>query len=304
MGDFIQVKESQVHYYRDVPLYCKAASGDYVLYKPKGKRINFTEDARNRPPEVYIQKRDSKAAVSELQKSFNTHLKQSLTPSGLTKVKSILCDIVSEAMAKPSDSSLKELPETIDVVFDGYGNNAQLLKKLADSSTSDRSTMDHAINTMAITMLYGSHCNLSQDETRRLSLTALLHDIGKTRLDSNIVITNRKLTDKEFDEYKTHAAIGHDIIKETGTFDFSIARAILEHHERLDGSGYPRGIAHLSFEAQLIGLIDSYEYLTHREKTHRKLKSPYETLNIIKNEVILQGKFDKAIFKDLCTCLA
>jgi HD-GYP domain-containing protein (c-di-GMP phosphodiesterase class II) len=304
MSDFIQVKESQVHYYRAVPLYCRADSGDYVLYKPKGQRINFTKDARNRPAQTYIHKRDSQTAVTELQKSFNTHLKQCLNPKDLTKVKSILCDIVSEAMAEPSAPSLKELPETIDLIFDGYGNKAQLLKKLADTSSADRSTMDHAINTMAITMLYASHSHLSPDETRRLALIALLHDVGKTRLDPNIVITNRKLTDKEFDHYKTHPAIGHDIIKEAGSFDFSIARAILEHHERLDGCGYPRGIAHLCFEAQLIGLIDSYEYLTQQEKVHRKIRTPFDTLNLIKNEVILKGKFDKTIFKELCTCLA
>jgi len=303
MGDFIQVKESQVHYYRSVPLYCKADNGDFVLYKPKGKHINFTEETRARPAQTYIHKRDSQAAVTELQKSFNTHLRQNLTPSGLTKVKSILCDIVSEAMAKPSETSLSQLPETIDIVFDGYGKNAQLLKKLADTATTDRSTMDHSVNTMAITMLYCTHCHLSPEEARRLALTALLHDIGKTRLDPNIVITNRKLTDKEFEEYKAHSAIGHDIIKETGSFDFSISRAILEHHERLDGSGYPRGIAHLGFEAQLIGLIDSYENLTHREKTFRKIKSPYDTLNLIKHEVVTKGSFNKTIFKELCTCL-
>ncbi|VVS93513.1 hd-gyp domain [Desulfoluna spongiiphila] len=304
MGDFIQVKESQVHYYCSVPLYCKADSGDFVLYKPKGKRINFTEDARTRPTQTYIHKRDSQTAVTELQKSFNTHLRQSLTPGGLTKVKSILCDIVSEAMSKPSETSLAQLPETIDIIFDGYGKNSQILKQLAESSTVDRSIMDHSINTMAITMLYCTHCNFSPDEARQLALAALLHDIGKTRLDPNIVITNRKLTDKEFEEYKAHSAIGHDIIKETASFDFSISRAILEHHERLDGSGYPRGIAHIGFEAQLIGLIDSYENLTHREKTYRKIKSPFDTLNLIKHEVVTKGTFDKTLFKELCTCLA
>ena len=304
MSDFILVKESQVHYYRDVPLYCKADSGDYVLYKPKGQHINFTKDARTRPTQTYIHKRDNKTAVTELQKSFNTHLRQCLNPENLSKVKTILTDIVSEAMAKPSEKSLAVLPETIDIVFDGYGNNAQLLKKLAESSTTDRSSMDHIINTMAITMLYCSHCHLSADDSRRLAMTALLHDVGKTRLDANIVTTNRQLTDNEFEEFKTHPAIGHDIIKEAGTFDFSIARGALEHHERLDGSGYPRGIAHLGFEGQLIGLIDCYENLAHREKVHRKIKSPFDTLNFIKNEVIQKGRFDKALFKDLCTCMA
>lgn len=304
MVDFIQIKESQIHYYRDVPLYCKADSGEFVLYKPKGKRISFTEETRTLPDHIFIHKQDSQAALAELQKSFNTHLRQCLTPKDLTKAKAILCGIVEEAMAQPSTTALTNLPETIDIIFDGYGSNAQLLKKLAERTSMDRSLMEHAVNAMAITMLYGHHCRLSPEETRRLAITALLHDIGKIRLDPNIVITNRKLTDKEFEEYKTHAAIGHDLIKESGAFDASVARALLEHHERLDGSGYPRGIAHIGYEAQLVGLIDSYENLTQREKVHRKVKSPFETLNLIKDEVLRYGKFDRAIFKDLCTCLA
>lgn len=304
MDDFILIKESQIHYYQIVPLYYKADNGDFVLYKPKEQRINFSNDARTRPNQTYIHKRDSEAAITELQKSFNTHLRQCLTAKELTKVKSILCDIVEEAMTNPFDTAFKELPETIDIVFEGYQNNTPLLKRLAEIAVKDRPNMDHAINTMAMTMLYCNHCKLSIKDSRRLALTALLHDIGKTRIDPTIITTNHKLTNREFEEYKTHAAIGHDIIKETGAFDSSVARAILEHHERLDGSGYPRGIAHLSFEAQLIGLIDSYEYLTHQEKVHRKVKTPFETLSFIKNEVIREGKYNRTIFKELCTCLS
>ncbi len=304
MDDFILIKESQIHYYQAVPLYYKADNGDFVLYKPKGQRINFSQEARTRPAQTYIHKDDNQVAITELQKSFNTHLHQCLRAKDLPKVKSILGDIVKEAMTHPFDPPFKELPETIDIVFEGYQNNTPLLKNLAETSLKNRPTMDHAINTMAMTMLYCNHCKLSTEDSRRLALTTLIHDIGKTRLDSNIVITNRKLTNPEFTEYKTHAAIGHDIVKETKAFDPSVSRAILEHHERLDGSGYPRGIAHLSFEAQLIGLIDSYEYLTHQEKAHRKTKTPFETLNFIKNEVICEGKYNKTIFKELCTCLS
>ncbi|MCK5100598.1 MAG: diguanylate cyclase, partial [Desulfobacteraceae bacterium] len=73
-------------------------------------------------------------------------------------------------------------------------------------------------------------------------------------------------------------------------------------HECLDGSGYPNGIKNISFEAQVIGLIDSYEPLKYRDKKFRKALNPYDALQIIRKDVI-QGKYNKQVFIDLCSCL-
>lgn len=122
-------------------------------------------------------------------------------------------------------------------------------------------------------------------------------------IPKEIVSNQGHLPDRQFSEYQKHSAIGHDIIKENENIDPSIAVGILEHHERLDGNGYPRGIANLTFEGRLIGLIDSFDNLTSSEKKHRKKREPFDALDLIKAEVLNEGRFDKTIYMDLCLSL-
>ncbi len=92
------------------------------------------------------------------------------------------------------------------------------------------------------------------------------------------------------------------MILQSTDFDMAIPKVSLEHHERIDGSGYPAGLTRLASYSQLIGLIDSYEALTYRGKIFRKAKKPFDALNLIKEEV-LQGKFSKELFKKFTSCL-
>ena len=101
---------------------------------------------------------------------------------------------------------------------------------------------------------------------------------------------------------KRHPKIGESIIKFKNGLDGEIAQGALEHHEKLDGSGYPRGINHISFAGQLLGIIDCYEALTNEERPYRRAKSPLDTLKLIKQDVEA-GKFDRKIFEKFCYSL-
>ena len=151
-------------------------------------------------------------------------------------------------------------------------------------------------------MLYCCFHDVPVNTTKKLGVAALLHDIGTTDIDKTIIDSSKKLSDKEFEQYKTHTSKGHDVLKNNGQFDEIVGIVALEHHEKLDGSGYPRGIKNLSFESQLIGLIDSYEPLTYRDKDFRKAKEPFESLRLLKEEVVAK-KYNKDIFKNFCACL-
>ena len=79
---------------------------------------------------------------------------------------------------------------------------------------------------------------------------------------------------------------------------------ILEHHEQLDGKGFPRGIANLSTEGRIIGLINSFDQLVNSESVGRKMKKPFDAMSLIKKEVLKEGRFDKTVFKNLCLSLS
>jgi HD-GYP domain-containing protein (c-di-GMP phosphodiesterase class II) len=189
-------------------------------------------------------------------------------------------------------------------MYSEYSSTKNLLKNYIDTIAGGMSLIEHSVDVMVFSLNYCLFCNFSENDTKKISMGALLHDVGLTQIPKDIVSAKQKLNEKEYIIYKTHPAIGHDIIKTIGGVDASIATGVLEHHERLDGKGYPRGIANLSFEGRLIGLIDSFDQLVSSEKAHRKRKKPFEAMQIIQTETLKEVKFDKKIFKDFCLSLS
>ena len=133
-------------------------------------------------------------------------------------------------------------------------------------------------------------------------MAAMLHDLGCSQLDKGLIESKKRLTDGQFSTYTTHPQRGFDLIHDNSDFDVAVSTVALEHHERIDGTGYPTGQRRITSYAQLIGLIDCYESLAYRGKKFRKRRKPYEALNLIKDEV-MNGRFSKEIFKQFTSCL-
>ena len=300
--NYIPIRNSQINYYRDVGLFY-IVGGTFVLYKPPGKAMtDLRLDEERHPTELYIHQKDRLTAIKELQKGFNRQIAKSIKTGNVMEVKSTLCDLVSETLTEPRSGTLKALPETVDTLVSGYSKNSEIIKTFASISFKDYTTVIHSVNVMALTLGFCFHSKISLPETNRLGLSALMHDVGKTEIPDSILKASRKLSDKEFKVMKRHPKIGESIIKFNNGLDGGIAQGALEHHEKLDGSGYPRGINHISFTGQLLGIIDCYEALTNEERPYRRAKSPLDTLKLIKQDVEA-GKFDRKIFEKFCYSL-
>ena len=303
MDSFLLVKKSQVPGYIKTPLYIHNEETGYVLYKPVNKKINKGQYAEDAYPQLYVDAKDKRGATNELQAEFRKQLVQKIQQGELGEVKLALCEIVSETFTGPIESTIESLPETIDIIYEGYSRAAEVLKDFAQIDYAGYPLVNHSVNVMALALSYCLHNCMREDETKRISLCALLHDVGVTRLPKALVAFKGRLPDRQFLEYQAHTSIGHDMVKQNENIDSSIAVGVLEHHERLDGSGYPRGIANISFEGRLIGLINSFDHLTNSEKTHRKKRNPFDAMLLIKDEVMKDGRFDKTIYKELCLIL-
>jgi len=303
LANYIRVRKTQVPNYIRTPMYVLSREGGHVLYKNGNEPIDEGRYAKDQFPDLFIRSQDRDAAIRELQRTLNKTLVEKVSSGAVGEVKQILCEIVRETFSGRVEKTIEALPETIDIVYDGYAKTAELLKDFSDVTYAGYPLVDHSVNVMALALSYCLHDGFSEDETKRISLCALLHDIGLTKLPQSLVSYQGRLPDRHFREYQTHAAIGHDLVKLNENIDPSIATAILEHHERLDGKGYPRGIANISFEGRLIGLIDSFDSLTSSEKTHRRKRKPFDAMMIIRKEVLDLGRFDKEFFSKLCLSL-
>jgi HD-GYP domain-containing protein (c-di-GMP phosphodiesterase class II) len=275
--NYIPIRNSQINYYRDVALFY-IEGGTFVLYKPPGKSVtDMRLNQERHPTELYIHQKDRITAIKELQKGFNSKIAKSIKTGNVMEVKSTLCNLVEETLTEPRSGTLKALPETVDTLVSGYSKSPEIIKTFASISFKDYTTVIHSVNVMALTLGFCFHSKLSLHETKRLGLSALMHDVGKTEIPDSILKASRKLTRKEFKVMKRHPKIGEFI-------------------------GYPRGSKHISFAGQLLGIIDCYEALTNEERPYRRAKSPLDTLKLIKQDVEA-GKFDRQIFEKFCYSL-
>lgn len=302
MSDYYPARKSQIQLIRKTRLYTLSKDGEAVLYKDEDQTVDKKRLKEDNFPPLYIHKSDRDALVKELQTIFNYNLARAVATKGLARIKSALCQIVEESLHRPSDAGFESLPETIELLFSGYSENRKLLDSLVSMSAKSPVIVEHTVNVLALAMQYCFYNDFSEADTKKLGVCAIVHDVGCTQIDSMIIETDERLTDEQYEIYKAHPMLGYKIIRRNTGFDGSIAKTVLNHHEKLDGSGYPKGLTVLTDEAQLIGLIDSYEPLTYRGKTFRDPSRPFDTLQLLKNDVI-KGRYDKSLFIHFCSSL-
>lgn len=301
-SNYIRVRNSQINYYKKVSLYYQTSADSYYLYKPAGTNLAELRISQQRHPALYIQEEDRIIAIKEIQKGFNKHIADSIKTGNVFKVKATLCELVEETLAEPRSGTLQALPQTIDSLIAGYSEHPDIMKTLASISFKDYTTAIHSVNVMALTLGFCIHSNFSIQKTKKMGLGALLHDVGKTEIPSSILKAPRRLSAAEFKIMKTHPIIGNEIIRQKNKIGGDVALGALEHHEKLDGSGYPKGTCNISYVGQLLGIVDCYEALTNEDRPYRRARQPLETLKFLKDDVEA-GKFSRNIFEKFCYSL-
>ena len=301
--EFIQARKSHLNYYHAVPLFYHNSNGKFVLYKPAGvKFADIRIDDKRHPEKLYIKQTDKLAGIREVQAAFNKQLAKDIRHHSPEKVKDTIIAIVEETYAEPRSGSIEGLSETVKILVSDFANESNIIRKLLFVSHNDYTTALHSINVMALVIGYASHENYSLAEKKILGLGALLHDVGKAKIDPDILTAPRKLTDDEFDKMKSHTTVGYKILSGCKFTNPDIKLSALQHHEKLDGSGYPNGLNNISKTAQIVGVIDCYEALTNDDRPYRSAMDPFKALTIIKDDVIA-GKFNGRIFEKFCNSL-
>ncbi len=145
-------------------------------------------------------------------------------------------------------------------------------------------TKGHAIRVQQFSMRIGEKMNLSQKATDNLSMSALLHDVGKIGIREEILNKNTTLTPQEFEIIKQHPVMSKKIINDIRGFD-DVAEIVATHHEYYDGSGYPNGLkkSEVPIESYIIQLSDAYDAMT-TERSYRKPLPKSKVLEIIKEQ--------------------
>jgi putative nucleotidyltransferase with HDIG domain len=150
---------------------------------------------------------------------------------------------------------LEESYQKIDRIF---GCITKTLAHIVEERDPYTSGHQNRVKMLAIAIAEGM--GLDKDKIEAINIASLVHDIGKIRVPASILTKPGKLSDIEFEIVKTHVDAGYNILKDI-EFPYPIARIVQQHHEKLDGSGYPRGLKSedIEIEAKIIAVADSME---------------------------------------------
>ena len=140
----------------------------------------------------------------------------------------------------------------------------------------------HSLNVLIICLKVGLGLRYDKLQLIELGLAAFLHDIGMAKIPQEILNKTDKLTPEEFEQVKQHPFYSVSLLEKTREVEPVILSTISQEHERLDGSGYPKGIAgeEINPYARIVGLVDVYEALTHA-RPYRKHYTPDEAMKMI-----------------------
>jgi len=167
---------------------------------------------------------------------------------------------------------------------DDYDLHAMLTGLLAN----DDYTYRHSVAVAAISTLIGRWSGLPPEELHSLTVAALLHDIGKTKIPSHILNKCGKLMPEEYELVKLHTTFGYDLIRNTEGLSTEHALVALQHHERLDGSGYPN---RLRDETSLYSRIVAVADVFHAMLSKRPYKEAFPFYQVIKE--VYDGAFGR-----------
>lgn len=149
----------------------------------------------------------------------------------------------------------------------------------------DNYTYTHCINTAFYSMLIGSWIQLPKEDICELISASLLHDVGKTRIPNHILNKNGKLDRDEYELMKNHPLYSYEIIRDIPSFSQDLKNAVLLHHERMDGSGYPYGLKQdeICLYARIISIADVYDAMT-QNRVYKYKVSPFESFQMFLSE--------------------
>lgn len=200
------------------------------------------------------------------------------------EIKSLYSD-VELRKESPVSHELSTIEGVIADIVDQLLKNRSAMVNIVDLRSYDDYTYSHCLNVAILSVVIGTVLKLDRKTLKALAMGALLHDIGKVFIDKNIISKPGKLTDEEFDTVKKHCRSGFDYISPCSSIPKASLKAVLSHHEKYNGKGYPDQLSgdDIHIFGRIICVADVYDALT-SDRPYRRAMLPSDALEYIISE--------------------
>lgn len=186
--------------------------------------------------------------------------------------------------------------QAINNIFRQVVKDKCVMLHLTEVRGLDSYIFAHSVNVCMLSLIMGLFLKIKGDHLRNLGLAALLHDVGRTKVPKSILHKPGQISEEEYNKVKKHSILGYDMLKDSRQFEESVLLTALQHHERLDGSGYPFGIRgdDIGLFPRIVAVADVFDALL-TDRPFRKAFFPHQAVEIIVNSS--SGQFDPEVLK-------
>jgi HD-GYP domain-containing protein (c-di-GMP phosphodiesterase class II) len=209
---------------------------------------------------------------------------------------------LTEALQSSATLNLASLVQQVQSLAEGVSRNSEAILWLTRLKNTDDYSYDHALDVSVHLMVFARFLGLHQPEVERLGMVGLLQDIGKVKLSPELLCRPGALSPEEYKLVQTHVESSLEILSRQEKQDLALLEIVALHHERVDGSGYPRKLAgkSLGLSAEMAGFIDAYCAIIRK----RPYAPTLSTQRAIAELVLLRGtKFREIIVDQFIQCM-
>jgi putative nucleotidyltransferase with HDIG domain len=222
------------------------------------KQIKLRERARKPTEQIFpgreIKRYDDK---SQWQQEY---------PQAVAAVK-VLADGIDDMFETVYDGGsldVVKVKKAVEPMIDSITRNPDACIWLARMKQQDQYTYQHSVGTSIWAVALGRQLGLPKTDLRTLAIGGVLCDVGKLRVDQALLQAQRRLTEEEFDQVRSHVNFGIEMINASGLMNTDVINMVAHHHERHNGTGYPEGLAgeKIPVFARIAAIVDCYDAIT------------------------------------------
>lgn len=230
--------------------------------------------------QIYVQDKHTEDVVIEDPISDETRIRA--TKEIRTNFRKMMDENISGKRVSSNHFIGKDFRNIMTLILDDLNDHKNAMMMLSTINVTDLYLFQHSLNVCIYTTMLGMAHGYTRDELTVLGMGAMLHDIGKTKIPLDILKKPGKLTDDEFIAVQEHTTLGYKMLKDEPNIPLLTAHCAFQHHERIDGSGYPRHIKgdEIHDYAKWIGLVDAYDAMT-SNRVYRDAMLPHQAIEIL-----------------------
>jgi HD-GYP domain-containing protein (c-di-GMP phosphodiesterase class II) len=265
-------------------LYTKV-NNKYVLFASKDTVIDIDQASKvktNNVERVFLHKKDEDVYKNYLVAIVDNEdlIREEKARALYESAKNAMVNLFDNPDTPESINAVKDVSDNI---IESLMSDEKAFSAMVKMSSYDYYTYTHSVNVAVYAIGLGKKLGLNPQELKNLGYGAALHDIGKSKIPSEIINKNGKLTDEEFDTIRMHPPLGEEHLLGLGELNRDILDVVNFHHEKMNGSGYPNKLRgeDIPLFARIVSIVDIFDALNSK-RSYKEAMTSFETLQFMK----------------------